>query len=378
MDMEFTETQRRLSVTARQVLGAECPPGAVREMEQDERGFSPELWRKMADLGWPGLPFPEAYGGYGLGMVDTVVLLKELGRVLCPSPYIASVLLCGTAVLAAGTEEQKRRYLSRLIAGDLVMSFALQESSRRYGAEDLRTTVEVRDGGFVLTGTKRFVEFAGSADRLLVVARATGSGAEGPTMLLVDARHPGIRMKPLRTMARDRQFDVAFDEVVVPPEDVLGPVGGAGAAVEQAVQRGLVGLCAYMVGAAERVHELATGFAKDRVQFGRPIGSFQSVQHYLAQSIIEITGADTMTYYAAWLLDQGLPARETVAKAKAFAGDTFKRASAVGSHIYGGIGFVEEVDVSLYLRRGKQLQLSMGDSGYWEDVVADCVLGGSG
>jgi alkylation response protein AidB-like acyl-CoA dehydrogenase len=129
-----------------------------------------------------------------------------------------------------------------------------------------------------------------------------------------------------------------------------------------------------MVGGSEKIHEMATAFAKERVQFGRPIGSFQAIQHYLAQTITEITGADTTTLYAAWTLDEGLPAREIVAKAKVLAGDTFKQASAIGSQIFGGIGFDEDMDTTLFLRRAKQYQLSMGHSGYWEEILAEQIL----
>jgi alkylation response protein AidB-like acyl-CoA dehydrogenase len=195
-------------------------------------------------------------------------------------------------------------------------------------------------------------------------------------MLLVDAKSPGVTMTPLRTMARDKQYRVTFDNVSVNAANAVGPAGGAWPLLERVVQQGVITLCGYMVGASEQVHQMATEFAKQRVQFGRPIGSFQAIQHYLAQTITEIVGADTMTFYAAWTLDEGLPARQLVAKAKVLAGDTFKQASSIGAQIHGGIGFNEDVDTTLFLRRGKQLQLSMGDSGYWEDVLAEGLLDG--
>jgi alkylation response protein AidB-like acyl-CoA dehydrogenase len=221
-----------------------------------------------------------------------------------------------------------------------------------------------------------FVEFASAADRLLVVARTSGEppSSDGITMFLVDAESSGIQLKPLRTMARDKQFQVALEGVKVTMDDVLGPVGGAWPLLEKVVHQGVLAFCAYMVGASENIHQMTTGFAKDRVQFDRPIGSFQAIQHYLAQSITEIIAADTTAFYAAWALDKGMPAREIVAKAKAFAGDTFKQASAIGAQIHGGIGFNEDVDTTLFLRRGKQYQLSMGDSSYWEGVIAEEIL----
>ena len=171
-------------------------------------------------------------------------------------------------------------------------------------------------------------------------------------------------------MARDRQYEVGFADVQVPRTDVLGTVGGAWPLLEPAVLRGVIALCAYMVGASQKIHAMATDFAKQRVQFDRPIGSFQAIQHYLAHSITEITSADTMMYFTAWSMDEGLPARGMVAKTKICAGDTFKQASSLGAQIYGGIGFNEDVDTTLFLRRGKQYQLSMGATRYWQDVLA--------
>jgi alkylation response protein AidB-like acyl-CoA dehydrogenase len=193
-------------------------------------------------------------------------------------------------------------------------------------------------------------------------------------MFLVDPKSPGVTITHLPTMARDKQFEVVLEGVQVSRDDLLGPQGEAWPLLESVVQRGAIAFSAYAVGAAEKMQEMSTDFAKDRVQFGRPIGSFQVIQGYLAEMITEIWGAETLTYYTAWALDEGLPVRELVAKAKAFAGDTIKRTTDVGSQIFGGIGYMEEMDSTLYLRRGKQYQLAMGDSGYWEDIVAEEIL----
>ena len=376
MDMQFTEQQQRLQETARRFLENECPLSDVREQESTDTGFSLPLWRKMADLGWLGLALPEQYGGYGLGHIDLVVLAKEMGRALCPSPFLPTAILAGGAIQAAGSEEQKQHYLPRIAGGQAVVAFALQEQSRYLDPRGIRARAAADGDGYVLNGTKTSVEFANSADRLLVVARTSeeAPATDGVSMFLVDGRSPGITSRALGTLARDRQFKVTLENVRVPGSDLLGPDGGAWPLLEAVLQSGVVTFSAYMVGASERVHEMAVEFAKQRVQFGRPIGSFQAIQHYLAQSITEIIGAETMTYYAAWSLDEGRPSREIVAKAKLLAGDTYKSASALGAQIYGGIGFNEDVDTTLFLRRGKQAQLSMGDSGYWEEVIAGEIL----
>ena len=377
MDMDLSEEQELLKAAAREFLERECPPGLVREVEASELGYSPQLWRQMADLGWLGLPIPQEYQGFGLGALDLAVLCKEMGRALCPGPFFPTVVLAGGAIAAAGTPQQKQSYLPRIAAGDIVIAFALQESSGYYDPRGIATRATADGNRFVLNGTKLFVEFANGADLLLVVARSEGEppSTDGLSMFLVDPKSPGVAMTALPTMARDKQFEVVLQGVDVPREDVLGPVGQAWPLLEGVIQRGAVAFSAYAVGASERMHELATDFAKDRVQFGRPIGSFQLIQSYLAQLITEIWGTETLTYYTAWALDEGLPARELVAKTKAFAGDTVKRTTDIGSQIFGGIGYMEEMDTTLFLRRGKQYQLAMGDTGYWEDIVAEEILG---
>ncbi len=376
MDMEFTEEQSKLQDTARRFLEKESPLSVAREQETTETGFSLETWQKMAGLGWLGLPYPEEFGGYGMGQVDVVILAKELGRVLCPSPYIPTVVLAGGAILAAGTDEQKKTYLTRIAGGQVVIAFALQEASKYVDPRGIRARATETAGGWVINGTKMFVEFANAADRFLVAARTSGEAPsrDGVTMFLVDAKSSGIKMSLLGTVARDKQFEVKFDGVKVASADVLGAVGKAWPVLEKVVQGGVVALSGYMVGASEKIHSMAVEFAKQRVQYDRPIGSFQSIQHYLAQSITEIIGADTMAFYSAWSLDAGLPSRQMVAKTKSLAGDTYKNTSSLGAQIYGGIGFNEDVDTTLFLRRGKQAQLFMGDTGYWEDVIAEELL----
>jgi alkylation response protein AidB-like acyl-CoA dehydrogenase len=376
MDMELRDEQRQLVETARRFMQSECPPDVVRELENSDLGFSAKMWRRMADLGWLGLPISAEYGGFDLGVLDVVLLTKELGRALCPSPYISTVILSAGAIGGAGTNEQKAEYLPGIMAGEMVIAFALQEADRFYDHRTVTTRAAPTAGGWVLTGRKLFVEFAEAADALLVVAR-TGpgqAGSQGLTMFLVDPNSPNVQVRHLPTMARDRQFEVTFEDLRLPHDAVIGSVGDAWTVLERVIQRGALAFCGYLVGAAERMHELATDYAKNRVQFGRPIGSFQLIQSYLAQLIIEIFGAETLTYFAAWTLDHGRPSRALVAKTKAFVGDTLKRTTDVGSQVFGGIGYIEGVDSTLYLRRGKQYQLSLGATTYWEEIVAEELL----
>lgn len=368
MDIQLSDEQRQLMEAARRFVERECPLSYARAIEGEDAGFARDLWARMAELGWPGLLAPEEHGGAALGMIDVAVLCKELGRNLVPSPMIQSAVIGASAIAAAGSDAQRAALLPRIVSGDLVVALAMQEG-RRYDGAGVKLTARSDGDAWVLEGTKPYVEHAAGADRLLVLAR-TGDSLDALTMFIVDARAQGIAIRPRGTMARDHMATVTFAGVRAPAADVLGPVGGAWPLLEPAIFRGVVAFCAYMVGAAEKIHAMATDFAKTRVQFDRPIGSFQSIQHYLAQSITEITAADTMTFYTAWTLDQREPARAMVAKTKMCAGDTLKQASALGAQIYGGMGFNEDVDTTLFLRRGKQYQLAMGDSGYWGDVLA--------
>ena len=376
MDMELRDEQRELLETARRVMRAECGPSVVRELEESSLGFSRDMWKRMAELGWLGLPISSDHGGFDLGVLDLVLLNKELGRALCPSPYLSTVVLGAGAIAAAGTEEQKAEYLPHVVEGDTVIGFAFQEADRYYDYRSVETTAVSSDAGWVLKGTKVFVEFADAADLLVVVARTgpTPALSEGLTMFLVDPKTPNLRLRHLPTMARDRQFEVSLENVIVPNEATLGTVGEAWTVLEKIIQQAALVFCGYLCGAAEQMHELATQYPKDRIQFGRPIGSFQLIQSYLAQLIMEIWGAETLTYFAAWTLDQGRPSRALVAKTKAFVGDTLKRTTDVGSQVFGGMGYVEDVDSTLYLRRGKQYQLSFGDTAYWEGIVAEELL----
>ena len=373
MDIELSEEQQQLQDSARRLLEKACPPAAIFATERDPVGYSRELWSEMAGLGWMGLTFPEQYGGSGMHTGDVVLLTREMGRVQLPSPYIATVLLAGGALASGGSEEQKKNYLRRIAEGKCILGFALQELGGGYDGRSVAATAQASGKGFVLNGEKRFVEYAAAAERMLVVARMAGARAgtlEGLSVFLVDPKAAGVTLSPLQTAARDPQCHVRLKDVSVDATALVGEPGKAWSILDPVIQRAVVAFASAMVGGTEKSMELATDYAKQRVQFGKPIGSFMSIQHYLAQMAIEATAADTLVHYAAWHLDHGMPARAEVARAKLSSANAFQEASAKAAQIYGGMGFVEDVDITLYLRRGKQWQLSMGDSKYWEDSLA--------
>jgi alkylation response protein AidB-like acyl-CoA dehydrogenase len=370
MDFELGEEQTMLKTSARDFLEKECPKKLVRDMMDDEKGYSPELWRKMADLGWHGLAFPEEYGGVGSSFLDLAVLLEEMGRALVPGPFVPSVLLAGRAILAAGTEEQKQRFLPGIAAGETIMTLALTEASGGRAASDITVTAAPSGDGFVINGTKMFVPDAHVADSIVCVAR-TGQGEEDITLLLVDAGADGVGIEVLKTMTGEKLCEVAFGNVAVAKDSVIGGVNGGWPVVQNLLDEAIVGECAWMAGGAQWVLETATDYAKERVQFGRPIGSFQAIQHKLADMAVEVEGSTSITYYAAWAITENDPAKTLAASmAKAWCSDVYKHTTFEGIQIHGGIGFTWDHDMHLYFKRAKSSEVAYGDGNYHRERVA--------
>ncbi|MCS7207687.1 MAG: acyl-CoA/acyl-ACP dehydrogenase [Dehalococcoidia bacterium] len=373
MDLGLSEAQQMLKNSAREFLEKECPHTYVRAMEEDEKGYTVDMWKKLAELGWLGLPFPEAYGGLGNSFLDLCVLLEEMGRALLPGPYFSTVVLFGLTVLDAGSEAQKRDILPKIASGDLIGTFAITEPSARWDAEGIREVQATRRGtDWVLTGTKLFVPYAHVSDTLLVAAR-TRSGADptqGITCFLVPTRTSGISQTLLKTIASDRQSEVTFQNVVVPGTAVLGQVDQGWPIVERAIRRAAAATCCWMVGGAQRVLEMTVDYAKQRIQFGRPIGSFQAVQHHCANMAVDVEGARYIAYQAAWAISEGQDARMEVAMAKAWCSDAYRRVCALAHQCHGAIGFTKEHNLQLYTRRAKAAELMYGDADFHRELVA--------
>lgn len=376
MDLKLSEEQLQLRDSARKFMQEHCTGAFVREMEKSELGYSPAMWSQMAEMGWLGISLPEDCGGLALGALDLVILARELGRNLCPSPFLSTVVLCAEAIARAGSEAQRAELLPRITRGELIAAFAYQEYARRFDPDVIGLSAREEGEGFVLEGTKMFVEFAGAAELLLVVARTAEASSYGAglTMFLVPADSAGLACKHTPTVARDHHYELRFEGVRVPREQVLGAVGGAWPVLEGVIEKAAVVFSGYTGGAAEKLHESATQYARDRVQFGRPIGQMQLIQSYLAQLVMELYGAETLTLFTAFHMDRGRRVRGYVAKTKAFAADTVNRTTNIGAQIFGGLGYMEEQDTTLYLRRGKQYQQMLGGLEYWEDIVAEELL----
>ncbi|MDM8000723.1 MAG: acyl-CoA dehydrogenase family protein [Dehalococcoidia bacterium] len=373
MDFGLTDEQEMLRKSARDFLQKELPKKLVRELDESDEGYSPDVWKKMSDLGWMGLPFPSKYGGGDGSFLDLAVLLEAMGYNVVPGPFFSTVVLGGLTVLAAGTEAQKKDILPKIAAGNLKLTLALTEASGRYDAKSVRTTATQQDGSYVINGTKLFVPDANVADYLLCVARtkAARKPENGITIFLVDAKAPGIKCTLLKTLARDKKCEVIFDNVAVPRGSIVGRLNQGWAVVEDVLEKAKVAKCAEMVGGAQAALDMAVAYAKERVQFNRPIGSFQAIQHYCANMVSDVDGSRFVTYKAAWKVSEGLPAKMDVAIAKAWTGEAYSRVTLLGHQIFGAIGFTMDHDMHLYYRRAKAGDIMFGDSAAQRALVAD-------
>ena len=371
MDLGLNEVQQMLKSSAQEFLSRECPLTLVRAMEEDPRGYTDDLWRQIVALGWTGLVFPEQYGGTGGNFLDLAVLLEEMGRSLAPSPFFSTVVLGGLTVLDVGTDAQKQDILPRICSGDTIMTMALTEPSASYTPEGVETVADRVGDGFVINGTKLFVADAQAADQLLIVARTSSESdpARRITLFLTPAANQGITVTPLNTIASDRQYEVALDGVTVSAGSVLGEVGGGWPVVQRALQRAVAGKCAEMLGGADAVLEMTVEYVKQRTQFGRPVGSFQAVQHHCANMATDVEGSRNLVYQAAWRIVEGGPVDREVSMAKAWMSGAYERVCATAHQSHGAIGFTKEHDLQLYTRRAKALELTYGDANFHKELA---------
>ncbi len=363
MDVLPGEEEQMVKNLAREFLEAECPTSLAREMEKDDLGYPPELWKKIADLGWFGMSLPETYGGQGLPLSYLGLISEELGRVIAPVPF-HSTMVAALTIAASGTEQQKQSILPHVSSGDMILTWAFQELNPKLNPEAIRTTATETDDGYIIDGTKMFVDNYVSADKILIACRTSSATdkSDGLSMFIIDTNLSGMVETPLVTIAKDKQSKVKFDGVKISKDALVGEVGqGWGIAVDM-LDRGTALLCAQMVGAARKDIEIGIEYAKNRVAFGRPIGAFQSVQHMCADMTIWVDGAQMLTYEALWKMDEGIPASVDVSQAKAFCNDKCQAAVRSSQVLHGGMGFMMEFDLHLWYRRVCAWTMRLGTS----------------
>ena len=376
MNFGFNDEQELLRSTARKFFENEVGSDTVRRLMETPEGMTPELWTKLAEQGWLGLVFPDQYDGMGLGLVDLVVLMEEMGRAVVPGPYFSAVLLGGLAILEAGSEAQKKEWLPKIAAGERRVALAWMEPSAQLGPAGITLTAVEKGGRYTLSGTKLFVHDAHTADALVVAARTRpGVGADGVSLFLLPKGTKGLEVTLLPTMDQTRKLcEVTLSDVVVGGDAVLGAVGSGWAPLARVLDRATVALCAEMCGGAQKVLDMTVEYAKIRQAFGRPIGSYQGVKHRAADMLVDVENSKSITYYAAWALDEGAAeAPLAVSMAKAYVSDAYRRVSAAGIQLHGGIGFTWEHDLHLYFKRAKGSEFTFGDATHHRERVAQLV-----
>ncbi len=383
MDFTFSEEQEMLRTMARDFLEKECDEKLVRQVEESDVNYSPELWKKVADLGWLGLIYPEEYGGSGGNIIDMAVLYEELGRAMFPGPHLSTVVLCGLTILNAGSKEQKADILPGIVSGERILALALTEpqsswDGKAWEPEGVTVTATADGDDYIIDGVKLFVHDGLIADTFLVATRTrTGADpADGVTLFLVDAKAPGVSVEPLLTIAFDKQCEVTFNKVRVPRKNIVGTLHQGWAPLWKSIQVGAVMLCAQMLGAGQRLLEIAVDYAKTRIQFDMPIGINQYIQEHCVFLLREVNGARWSTYLAAWKLAEGEPADFEVAVAKAWGSDAHERACWRAHQVLAGVGYtVFDGVLPLYSRRGKVMQLYLGDTPFYKEKIAQILEG---
>jgi len=375
MDFAFNEEQEELRTMARAFLEENSGSEQIRKAMESDLGYDPELWRQIgAELGWTAVHIPEAYGGLGLGYVELVALSEIMGASLLCAPFFSSVCLAANALLVAGNEEQKQRYLPGIAEGTTRASLAYSGVSGDWSGSTVAVTAVRSAEEYRLQGTTSFVVDGHCADLLVVAARSEGSaGNEGISLFLVPTDAPGLDRRVLPTMDQTRRLaETTSNDVRVPASSRMGAEGEAWPLLSRTLDLAAVALAAEQVGGAQRCLDLAVAYAKERQQFGRAIGSFQAIKHKCADMMVKVESARSAAYYAGCCVAEGNDAElDTVAPlAKAYCSDAYFQCAADCIQIHGGVGFTWEYDIHLYFKRAKSSESLLGDAAFHRELLA--------
>jgi alkylation response protein AidB-like acyl-CoA dehydrogenase len=383
MEIKLNEDQVEMRRQARRFFDKECSMDYVREMFEDPRGFTDDIWRKMVEMGWTAMLLPEAYGGLEMEIMDLCVVIEEMGRSVIPGPFFSAVLLAGEAIKSAGNDTQKQEYLSGIASGELRGTLALNEPDGGADPDYVQMGANLVEGDFILNGTKIFVLDAHAADFLVVAARTSPGDdpSNGISLFLTDPKSPGITITPFITMDGTRkQCAVEFKDVRIPQERLLGERNQGWGYLSKILSRAQVALAAENVGGAEKCLEMAGQYAKERVQFGQQIGAFQAIKHPCAQMFVEVESSRSLLYWAAWNQDYGnvKDAQLSALAAKVYCSENYKNTACRAIQILGGIGFTWEHDLHLYLKRAKANEVIFGDPLYGREEMVRIFEGEKG
>jgi alkylation response protein AidB-like acyl-CoA dehydrogenase len=372
VQLVLNEDQELLAKTAMDFVAERSPVSRMRALRDaaDPVGFSKELWKEMAELGWVGIPFPESVGGAELGLAELAVVMEALGRNLAPEPFLSTVLLAGQALLLGGSEEQHQAWLPDLVEGEKILALAYQEAGSRYDLSRVALRAEREGEGWLLSGEKMHVLDGQAADALIVSARTAGDTGdeEGISLFLVPAGSSGLGIQPQTRVDSRGSAMASFQGVRVGSDALVGAEGAGAELLARAVDRATVGLCAEMLGGMSAAFEMTLQHLKEREQFGVPIGSFQALKHRAAYCFIDVELSRSTVMAAARALDEGDPeAARLVSLAKAHCSDAYIHVANESIQLFGGVGMTDEYDIGFYLKRARAAEFSFGDAAYHRD-----------
>lgn len=372
MDFALSQEQELIKKSAREFLSKECPSDLLRDLEEDEKGFSPKLWKKMSQVGWMGLIIPFEYGGSDGNFLDLAVLMEEMGRACAPSWFFSTIVLGARIILHIGTENQKKDLLPDMCDGKLIVTLAMIEPDSGYDPAKIEMTSSTGNNDIILDGIKLFVPDAHIADKMICVTKGNEDKSKDKTLLLyiIDLNSPGISITPLQSISGEKLFEVKFDNVKVKADSILGGTEFRASEFKKILQGAALAKCAEMVGGAQKVMDMSVEYSKMREQFGRPIGSFQAIWHFCADMLTELDCSRFITYSAAWMLSESIPCEKETAMAKAFTSEAYIKITSLGQQIHGGTGLIDEHDMQLYFRRAKASALTLGNTVWQLDIVA--------
>ncbi|WLA82379.1 acyl-CoA dehydrogenase family protein [Bradyrhizobium elkanii] len=365
MNFDFSDEQKQMRDEARKFLSEQCPPKAVREVLDGKAPYDKALWKGLAEMGFLGVAIPEQFGGAGAGHLELCVIAEEMGRALAPVPFSSTVYLAAEAILIAGSDAQKQKWLPKIAAGEAIGTLALFEGKGNPSPKAIKVTAN----GGVLNGVKKPVPDGAIADFAVVAARTGSSGRESDiSLFIVDLKAGGVEVKSLTNIDLTRgQAEFTFKDAKAEP---LGATGEGWSVITQVLDRAAVLTAFEQVGGADRALEMGRDYALDRIAFGRPIGSFQAVKHMLADMYVSATLARSNCYYGAWALSTNageLP--EAAAAARISATQAFQHCAKNNIQVHGGMGFTWEFDCHMYYRRANAVALGLGSLSYWEDAL---------
>lgn len=378
MNVNFTEEQRMLKDSVRELFKRELPTKLVRELQASvASGHCEKLWQQLAEDGWLGIAIPEEYGGSGASLLELGIVYEEAGRALAPTTLF-STIFAAQVISSLGSEEQRKQYLGRIAAGQTLSTVAYAEREAVNDPTYFSTCARRQGDKWILSGTKYFVPNAHLADFILVAARTNDTGKEGLTVFIVPRKAQGVEIESHDNIGRDRQSKVSLNAVILGADAVLGgetAAGDAQAGLALAVLRATALQCFEMVGGMQHMLDMTIQYTSERRQFGVPIGSFQAVHHHVANMAMAVDGARLASCQALCLLAEGTPAERAVSIAKAYSGEAYKSVSLMSHQLWGGMGVALESDLYLWSNRAKATELSFGTRDYHLGRLAEMVLG---